>query len=91
MTVEIPPELQPFVQHAIDGGNFSNEAEVVGEALRLLRQRQLYELRADIDAAAAQLDPREGIELESEQALREFFEDVKSSGMKRLAAKRDAR
>ncbi len=91
MTVEIPPELLPFVQHVIEIGNFRNETEVVGEALRLLRQRQLYELRADIDAAAAQLDRGEGIELESEQALREFFEDVKSSGMKRLAAKQDAR
>ncbi len=63
---------------------------MVGEALRLLRQRQLHELRADIDAAAAQLDRGEGIELESEQALRDFFEDIKSSGMQCLAAKQDA-
>ncbi len=91
MTVEIPPELQPFVQHVIEIGNFSNEAEVVGEALRLLRQRQLYELRADIDAAVVQLDRGEGIEMEGEQALRAFFADIKSSGMKRLAANQDAR
>lgn len=91
MTVEIPPELQPFVQHVIDAGNFSNEAEVVGEALRLLRQRQLYELRADIDAAAAQLDRGEGIELEDEQALRDFFEDIKVRGRRRMKTKQDAR
>lgn len=91
MTVEIPPQFEQFVQHAIDTGSFSSEAEVVGEALRLLRERNLSELREDINAAAEQLGRGEGIEIQDEQALRDFFADVKARGRKRLDAKQDAR
>lgn len=33
MTVEIPPDLQQFVQQAVGGGSYKSEAEVVGQAL----------------------------------------------------------
>ncbi len=90
MTVEIPSEFEQFVQHAISSGGFKSESEVVVEALGLLRQRKLYELRRDVDAAQMQLDRGEGIELEGEQALRDFFEDVKQRGRKRLEANQNA-
>lgn len=91
MTVEIPTEFEQFVQHAIRSGDFNSEAEVVGEALRLLRQRKLYELRKDIHAAAGQLDSGDGIELEGQQALRDFFEDIRERGRKRLETKQNAK
>ena len=47
----------------------------------------LDELRKDIAAAAEQLDRGEGIEIEDEEALREFFEDIKERGRKRFEAK----
>ena len=40
MTVEIPPEHQAFVKDAIARGEFGSETEVVGEALRLLEERE---------------------------------------------------
>ena len=67
--------------------DFESEAEVVGEALRLLRQRRLHELRKEIDVGVEQLDRREGIEIEDEQSLREFFEDIKRRGRQRLDSK----
>ncbi len=91
MIVEIPPEFEPFVRAAIDSGSFQSEAEVVGEALRLFRQRKLSELRRDIDTAAKELDRGEGIDIEDEEALGDFFEDIKNRGRKRLEAKRVAR
>lgn len=91
MTVEIPSEFQQFVQHVINNGSFDSEAEVVSAALRLLRQRELGELRKDIDAAAEQLDRGEGIEIENEEALRGFFDDIKRRGRERFEAKQNAK
>ena len=87
MTVEIPPDLQQFVHQVIDNGSFKSETEVVGQALRLLQQRQqkIEELRREIQPALDQLDRGEGIELD-EEGLSLFFEDIKKRGRERLDA-----
>ena len=89
MTVEIPSDFQQFVHTVIDAGSFKNESEVVGEALRLLqeRQRRIEELRREIQPALDQLDRGEGIEIKDEKELRLFFEDIKKRGRERLEAK----
>ena len=88
MTVEIPPDLQQFVHQVIDNGSFKSETEVVGQALRLLQQRQqkIEELRREIQPALDQLDRGEGIELKDEEELHLFFEDIKKRGRERLDA-----
>ncbi|MCE5268250.1 MAG: type II toxin-antitoxin system ParD family antitoxin [Planctomycetaceae bacterium] len=88
MTVEIPAELQPFVDQIIHSGSYNSEAEVVGGALRLLqeRQRRVEELRREIQPALDQLNRGEGIELNTEEELRLFFEDIKNRGQQRLQA-----
>ncbi len=93
MTVEIPADLQQFVHQVIDAGRYKSEAEVVGQALRLLqdRQRRLEELRREIQPALDQLDRGEGIEIKDEDGLRRFFEDIKERGRKRLDAERAER
>ena len=92
MPVDIPPELEQFVRHALDEGTFGSESEMVGEALRLLqqRQRQLDELRQEVKPALEQLDRGEGIELD-DQSLGGFFDAVKERGRKRREAGLDAR
>ncbi len=40
MTVNIPADLASFVQQAIASGRFTSQEQVVGEALRLLRQQE---------------------------------------------------
>ena len=89
MTVEIPPDLQQFVHQVVDAGSYKNEAEVVGQALRLLqeRQRRIEELRREIQPALDRLDRCEGIELDDE-GLDAFFEDVKAQSLAELAAER---
>lgn len=49
MTVSIPVEYQQFVEHIIRSGSFHSEAEVVSEALRLLKKCE--QLRASVLAA----------------------------------------
>ncbi len=92
MSVDIPPELEQFVRHAIDEGAFESEAEMVGEALRLLqrRQRHLDELRQEVEPSLEQLDRGEGIQLD-EESVGEFFDDVKERGRKRHEAGLDSR
>jgi putative addiction module CopG family antidote len=87
MSVDIPAEFQQFVQSAVESGSFHNEAEVVGEALRLLQQRQsrLETLRSQIESAIGQLDRGEGIQLD-DQSLEPFFEGIKSRGRERREA-----
>jgi antitoxin ParD1/3/4 len=87
MTVEIPADLQQFVHTVIDAGSY-DEAEVVGQAFRLLqeRQRRIEELRQEIQPALDQLDRGEGIEINDEAELDAFFEDIKFRGRKRLEA-----
>jgi antitoxin ParD1/3/4 len=85
----IPPEFQQFVEHELAWGNYQSLQELIGEGLRLLRERKLEELRKELDKGLAELDRGEGIEINSEEELRAFFEDIKVRGRERLeAAKR---
>jgi len=80
----VPPELQRFVEQELASGRYQSAEEVVAEGLRLLRERKLYELRKDVDAGVQQLDRGEGIELEDQETLQRFFDDIKGRGRLRL-------
>ena len=75
--VEIPQELQQFVQAAVRSGSFQSESEVVAEGLRLLQRRE--QLRRDVNEGIAQLDRGEYTEYD-EATLRERFEQIKTEG-----------
>jgi len=82
----LPSELQHFVEQELASGRYRSRDEVICEGLRLLRERRRYELRREIDVGLQQLDRGEGIELEDEQALKAFFEDIKQRGRERREA-----
>lgn len=58
--VEIPLDLQQFVQTAISSGAFHSECEVVAEGLRLLQRRE--QRRREVNEGIAQLERGEGID-----------------------------
>ncbi len=91
MSSPLPPDLETFVRHEVAVGNYPRAEDVISDGLRLLRERKLYELRRDIDAGLAQIERGEGIELRDDDALREFFEDIKRRGRQRLQAKSSSR
>ncbi len=77
----IPPDLQQFVDHQLASGHYGSAEELICAGLKLLHQ-----LRGEIQAGLDELDRGEGIEIEDEQSLRAFFEDIKSRGRERLGA-----
>jgi putative addiction module CopG family antidote len=40
MTIEIPSDLQPFIDQELKAGNYSSEQEIVSEALRMLERER---------------------------------------------------
>lgn len=86
MPQSLPPELQQFVEQELASGRYQTREDVICDALRLLRERKLHELRREIDAGLQQLDRGEGIELEDERSLQAFFDDIKARGRERLEA-----
>lgn len=55
MNVSLPPELDGFVRAQVEGGRYLSESEVVGEALSLMRDRELrlLDLRREIERGIA--------------------------------------
>lgn len=60
MNVEIPPDLNLFVQQMISCGSYRDESELLIDGLRLLRSRE--QLRADVNAGIDQLLNGEGLD-----------------------------
>ena len=85
MTVEIPPERQQYLQEKVARGEFESEAEFVSEAMKLYRdlEERHERLRSDVRHAIGQMDRGEGIELNGEDELRYFFDDIKARGRQR--------
>ncbi len=75
--LDVPADLQQFMRSVIDRGEFQSEAEVVGEALRLYRERRqkIERLRQEIPPAIERLDRGEGIEV-SEDELGGFLDGI---------------
>jgi antitoxin ParD1/3/4 len=81
MNVDLPADLQAFVQAAINSGGFKNAGDVVGEALRLLQRRE--RLRADVNAGLEQLE-RGHFQDHDEHALGAAFDALKRTGRNSL-------
>jgi antitoxin ParD1/3/4 len=83
MTVEIPPEHQQFVKAVIASGQFESEAQVIGDALRLLegRGRQADSLREEMRVGLEELERGDYVE-HDEVSLKDFLEQLNREGRK---------
>ena len=88
---ELPADLAEFVQQALQSGKYTSEADLVCEALRLLRERErrIDDLGDEILPALDRLDRGEG-KTYDEDGLRQMAEDVKTRGRQRLADRQTA-
>ena len=92
MTVRIPRELEQYIQQKVASGEFESEGEFVSEAMRIYREleERHKRLRCDVQHGIDQLDRGEGIELNGDDELRRFFDDIKARGRERLQAKKSS-
>jgi len=67
VNIELTPELEKLVNEKVQGGVYGSASEVIGEALRLLverdrtREQDIETVRAKIRRGIEQLDRGEGI------------------------------
>ena len=79
-TIDLPPDVQQFLQDQVADGCYRSQEELVIEALRLFRDgsRRFEEFRAQLRARVARLKRGEGIELEDDAALERFFDEIEA-------------
>ena len=82
MKIELSPALEKLVQEKVDAGLYSGPEDVVGEALRLLDNRdrdeelKLERLRGIVEAADRSLAEGKGISFATEEELARFVESL---------------
>ncbi|MBN3926785.1 type II toxin-antitoxin system ParD family antitoxin [Nostoc sp. NMS4] len=81
MNISLTPELEQLVKDKVSSGRYHSVSEVMGEALRLLDERdrlqekRLAELKAKIQEGIEELERGEGID--GEEVFAEIEEDIR--------------
>jgi antitoxin ParD1/3/4 len=85
----LPANLEDFIHQELTRGKYQSEADLVAEAVRLLRERErrLEELRKELQPALEALDRGEYTEYDA-TSLRDMIEGVKARGRIRLSKRR---
>jgi uncharacterized protein len=88
LTVSLPAEFEQYVHQMVTDGKYRNEQEVVLDAIRLLRDSNLRheQLRAGIREALDSVDGGDGIELDGDEALAAFFDELETEVRAELAS-----
>ena len=87
MQVNLSPQASQLLEHLIAQGSFQSADEAVEYALEFFQDhRPSWEsLQAKIQAAREDVKTGRVMRLESDEELKEHFEEVKRQGRKRLA------
>ncbi len=82
MSYAFSGELQQLVQSELAKGFYASEDELLLVALKALSEREqvFQQFRTEVQSRIESLDRGEGIELEDEQGLREFGDEIKAEG-----------
>jgi antitoxin ParD1/3/4 len=81
VNIPLTPELEQLVKDKVNSGRYHSVSEVMGEALRLLderdriREQRLAELKAKIQVGIEELERGEGID--GEEVFAEIEEDIR--------------
>ncbi len=87
MNVSLTPELEKLVSDKVDTGLYHTASEVVREGLRLLKDRDDRQLRADIRAGFGAVDGGQYTDYTA-SSVRTLASRVKSNGRRRAATKK---
>jgi Arc/MetJ-type ribon-helix-helix transcriptional regulator len=91
MIESLPADLQSFIRAQVLAGNFSSESDVVTQAIPLLPdQEENYLLfRAEAQRRLKSLDEGNYIELNGDEELAQFFEELKQEVRDKHAVKQE--
>lgn len=83
MHISLTEELEARVKAKVESGLYNNASEVIREALRFMythedwiQELKVAQLRAQLKDGLDQLDRGEGSEVDSPQALKQFFSEI---------------
>ncbi len=81
-------QLHHLIESELAAGEYASADELLLEAVQLLAERnqRRRELRQEIQIGRDQLDRGEGIELESDEALKALLEQIETEADAELAA-----
>ena len=81
MTLEISSDLAKLVQQQMATGQYESENDLISSALNLLaeRQRQLDEIRRQVDPALESLDRGEGDVLDMDRVRQRVRERIEAA------------
>jgi len=92
-TDSFPPDIQQFVRQQISSGNYRSEEELMVEAIRFFRESNigLQQLKEGLNRRIERLDRDEGIDLEDDEALGLFLDQVEAEVQGELEAEKKSR
>jgi len=100
LNVSITPHFSKFIRDKVKSGRYANASEVVREALRRLEQEEVVGQQWEVvdpdnvEAAILQglrsIERGEFTDLNGEEDLKRYFDDIVQRGKKRFAASRRA-
>lgn len=83
MSIQVPSDLEPFVEHCIATGAYGSHADVVRAAFELLKERE--RLSHEISIGFKQIEAGEYTEYGPDSILR-FMENVREQSQRLRAA-----
>ena len=86
MNISLTPELEQLVEDKVKTGMYQTASEVIGEGLRLLRERdqRVEALRRDVRAGFEAVERGEFTEYDASN-IKELADRIKARGRKHLA------
>ena len=86
MSINLPDELQRYLDDAVARGEFASREELLTDAVRLHRERaeRIKALRAEIQKGIDELDRGEVHEIHGDEELRAFFDEIDREGKEML-------
>ena len=89
MTEPLPPDIQQFVDQQLAAGRYASQQELVVSALRFLRDTDvsLEEIRKELHGRLARLSEQGAIELEDDEALGRFLDEIETEVQADLASR----
>ena len=81
----LPPELVQFVENELAKGRYPSESALLRDAVQLLRARKLHDLRTAIRQGLDDLEHGNATELDGDESLCLFFDELIAEGDRELA------